>query len=67
MSRTKLKPSFIQTSSSLFQTFAGAFIDAGTRMRTRRMLHQLDNRALKDIGIARCDIDRIVKETVRSN
>lgn len=65
MSRTKLKPSFIQTSASLFQIITGGFIDAGTRMRTRRMLHQLDNRALKDIGIARCDIDRIVKETVR--
>jgi uncharacterized protein YjiS (DUF1127 family) len=67
MSHTKLKPSFIQTSSSLFHIIAGGFIDAGTRMRTRRMLHKLDNRTLKDIGISRCEIDRIVNESVRSS
>ena len=36
-------------------------------MRTRRILHQLDNRTLKDIGISRCDIDRIANETVHTN
>jgi uncharacterized protein YjiS (DUF1127 family) len=67
MSRNKTKPSFLQTSSSLFQIISGTFIDAGIRMRTRRMLHQLDNRTLKDIGISRCDIDRIASESVRTN
>jgi uncharacterized protein YjiS (DUF1127 family) len=59
MSRTKTKSSFLQTSLSLFQIISGTFIDAGQRARTRRSLHALDDSMLKDIGISRCDIDRI--------
>ncbi|MEP6826576.1 MAG: DUF1127 domain-containing protein [Aestuariivirga sp.] len=61
MSRTKIKSSFLQTSSSLFQIISGTFVDAAQRAKTRRLLHALDDSMLKDIGISRCDINRIAK------
>ncbi len=65
MSRTKTKMAFLKGSASLFQTFTGAFIDVGTRLRTRHTLNALDDRMLKDIGIARCEINRIASEKAR--
>jgi uncharacterized protein YjiS (DUF1127 family) len=64
MFRTKFKKSFLQTGSSMVQTFAGVFIDTGTRARTRKSLNALDDHMLKDMGISRGDIERIARQKV---
>lgn len=43
-----------------------SWIEKSERLRrTRRELSLLSDRDLHDIGISRCDIDRVAKENVR--
>jgi uncharacterized protein YjiS (DUF1127 family) len=59
------RPSILETVFVKLARFAKAMGRAAARRRTIRMLHALDDRTLKDIGIKRGDIDAIVMSASR--
>ena len=62
---------FLQTGTMLFHDAAALtfralrkkIAAANERSKTRRALHGLNDYMLKDMGISRCDIDRIASRT----
>jgi uncharacterized protein YjiS (DUF1127 family) len=64
MLNLKRKPWLLLPGTSLLQTISGAVANARLCAKTRRALYALDDRALSDIGISRCEIDRISRDSV---
>ena len=69
MSLIQPKLTFLQTRTALFRDVMAIIVfalgkeiaAAIQRRRDRATLHALDDRMLKDMGISRCDIDRLVR------
>jgi uncharacterized protein YjiS (DUF1127 family) len=59
----KTTASFLQARSNFLRTVGEKITAAIERRRTRTALHGLDDYMLKDMGIARSDIERIAKRT----
>ena len=62
---------FLQTGTVFFRDAIATIVSAlrkkaaaaNERSKTRRALNSLDDYMLKDMGISRCDIDRIANRT----
>ena len=67
----KTASTFLQTRTPFFRnvtaiiavTLRKKIVSANERSKTRRALNSLDDYLLKDMGISRCDIDRIANRT----
>ena len=67
----KAASTFLQTRTPFFRnvmaiitvTLRKKIASANERSKTRRALNSLDDYLLKDMGISRCDIDRIANRT----
>ena len=59
----QITASFQQSRSNFLRTAVAKITAVIERRRTRAALHALDDYMLKDMGIARSDIERIAKRT----
>jgi uncharacterized protein YjiS (DUF1127 family) len=59
----KTTANFLQTKSSFFRIAVAKITAAIERRRIRAALGRLDNYMLKDLGIARSDIEKIANRT----
>ena len=60
---TKTSASFLHPRSNFFQIAVAKITATIERRRTRAALYRLDDSMLKDIGLARSDIERIADRT----